>query len=481
MGQRNGTLKGIKIASGAPCINHLLFADDTMFFCKANEQNAQTLNKILATYESVSGQLINLEKSAVSFSKSTPQDRKEQISVILGIEKTGGFGVYLGIPEQFGRRKRDQFANILDRIKLKSISWSSKFLSRAGKMVMLPTVLSAMPSHAMSCFKLPFTLCAQIQSLLTRFWWDRSHEKRKMSWISWKKMAKPKNHGGLGFKDIATFNDALLANLSWRILKNPSCLLARCLTGKYCKEENLLSVQASNASSYGWKGVLTGRDLLANNLGWIVGTGENISVWSNAWLSSTEQLRPYGPSPEVFKYLKVSDLMLANSTEWDLQKIDNILPFHKHEVLQIKPSICSAPYELVWLKTASCIYTAKSGYKAQSKLMITEETHAPETNHDWLANVWKLKTPEKIKLFLWNSLDDALPVGEQFARRNIPLASRCSLCNEVQSIAHMLFTCDYAKKVWSLAPLASSFDPSSSISTGNGLELFRQIPSLPLT
>ncbi|KAG2244114.1 hypothetical protein Bca52824_094033 [Brassica carinata] len=157
--------------------------------------------------------------------------------------------------------------------------------------------------------------------------------------------------------------------------------------------------------------------------------------------------------------------MLANSTEWDLQKIDNILPFHKHEVLQIKPSICSAPYELVWLKTASCIYTAKSGYKAQSKLMITEETHAPETNHDWLANVWKLKTPEKIKLFLWNSLDDALPVGEQFARRNIPLASRCSLCNEVQSIAHMLFTCDYAKKVWSLAPLASSFDPSSSIST----------------
>ncbi|KAF3599215.1 hypothetical protein F2Q69_00033321 [Brassica cretica] len=45
--------------------------------------------------------------------------------------------------------------------------------------------------------------------------------------------------------------------------------------------------------------------------------------------------------------LKVSDLMLANSTEWDLQKIDNILPFHKHEVLQIKPSICSAPDEVI--------------------------------------------------------------------------------------------------------------------------------------
>lgn len=151
-----------------------------MFFCKANEQNEQTLNKIISTYESVSGQLINLQKSAISFSKGTSQARKDQIKLILGIESNGGFVIYLGLPEQFGRRKRDQFANIVDRIKHKSISWSSKFLSRAGKMIMLHTVLSAMPSHAMSCFKLPISLCAQIQSLLTRFWWDDSQEKRKM-------------------------------------------------------------------------------------------------------------------------------------------------------------------------------------------------------------------------------------------------------------------------------------------------------------
>lgn len=163
-----------------------------MFFCKANEQNAQTLNKIISTYESVSGQLINLQKSAISFSKGTSQARKDQIKLILGIESNGGFVIYLGLPEQFGRRKRDQFANIVDRIKHKSISWSSKFLSRAGKMIMMRTVLSAMSSHAMSCFKLPISFCAQIQSLLTRFWWDDSQEKRKMLWISWKKMARAK-------------------------------------------------------------------------------------------------------------------------------------------------------------------------------------------------------------------------------------------------------------------------------------------------
>ena len=99
LGQSNGKFKGIKLATGSPCINHLLFADDTMFFCKANASNAQVLNKILSTYATVSGQLINTQKSAISFSRKTSQARKDQIKQTLGIENDGGFGKYLGLPE----------------------------------------------------------------------------------------------------------------------------------------------------------------------------------------------------------------------------------------------------------------------------------------------------------------------------------------------------------------------------------------------
>lgn len=430
LGQRNGKLRGLKIATGAPCISHLLFADDTMFFCKANTQNAQTLNKILAAYESVSGQLINTQKSAVSFSKRTPQERREQIKHILGVENNGGFGVYLGLPEQFGRRKTEMFTNIVTRIKHKTISWSSKFLSRAGEMIMLRMVLSAMPSHAMSCFKLPQALCDQIQSLLTRFWWDNSQDKKRMSWISWKKMARPKKMGGLEFKELATFNDALLAKISWRILKNPSCLLARCLLGKYCKEGNFLSIRASKKSSHGWKGILIGRDLLVSNLGWMVGTGTAINVWTEPWLSSVEPLRPIGPALEGLKDLNVVDLMMPNFTEWDVQKIEQALPFHKQAILQIKASVCQAPDKLMWLKTGSGEYSTKSGYRAQSESLLAAETNDPAPTKDWLANVWELKTAEKIKMFMWSSIHDALPVGEQFARRNIPIPSRCPRCSE---------------------------------------------------
>lgn len=129
-----------------------------MFFCRANQKTAKTLNELLSTYETVSGQLINTQKSSINFSKRKTQATKDSIKQTLEIDKEGGVGKYLGLPEHFGRRKRDLFASIVSRIKLKAVSWSTKFLSQAGKMVMLKSVLAAMPTHSMSCFKLPVSL-----------------------------------------------------------------------------------------------------------------------------------------------------------------------------------------------------------------------------------------------------------------------------------------------------------------------------------
>lgn len=65
---REGNLQGIRVANGSPRINHLLFADDTMFFCLATEDSCNTLKQILVKYEKASGQQINKGKSAITFS-----------------------------------------------------------------------------------------------------------------------------------------------------------------------------------------------------------------------------------------------------------------------------------------------------------------------------------------------------------------------------------------------------------------------------
>lgn len=150
--QANGSLPGLRVAKTSSRINHLLFADDTMFFCKANTQNSQSLLKILRKYETAPGQMINCKQSTITFSAKTPQKIRQRVKNDLSIPREGAVGKYLSLREHFGCRKKDLFSLIVDRIRQRSISWSSRFLSSARKMVLLKSVLSAMPTYTMSCF-----------------------------------------------------------------------------------------------------------------------------------------------------------------------------------------------------------------------------------------------------------------------------------------------------------------------------------------
>lgn len=171
--------------------------------------------------------------------------------------------------------------------------------------------------------------------------------------------------------------------------------------------------------------------------------------------------------------------MIERSTEWDHNKLDLILPVYKQLILTIKPSVCNAPDELVWLKTSSGSYSTKSGYRAQSEACALDDPIYPTTHTGWFANVWDLKVSEKIKVFLWNVLHDGLPVGEQFAIRNIPISSQCPRCTETESVVHLLFNCRYAKDVWDLVPFALPADQNPTISTAYGPIQKNPIPPPP--
>lgn len=255
-------MQGIKVARRSPAINHLLFADDTMFFCKSDLDTCKELARILERYATASGQSINLQKLAITFSSKTPIATRRQVKATLKIEGEGGIGKYSGLPEHFNRKKKDIFAGIVDRIRQRSHSWATRYLNAASKLVLLKAILAAMPSFSMSCFKLPVSLCKQIQSILMRFWWDAKPEVRKMTWVSWNKMTLPRNAGGLGFREIEQFNDALLAKLTWRILKFPHSLLAQILTGKYCYSSSVMEASIPQNASHGWRGIMAGKEVL---------------------------------------------------------------------------------------------------------------------------------------------------------------------------------------------------------------------------
>lgn len=89
----------------------------------------------------------------------------------------------------------------------------------------------------MSMFKLPFTLCKELGAMMARFWWDLSEEKKKrISWKNGENICKPKYGGGLEFRDLFLFNQALLAKQAWHIINNLNSLASLVIKGKYCIE-----------------------------------------------------------------------------------------------------------------------------------------------------------------------------------------------------------------------------------------------------
>jgi hypothetical protein len=183
--ETTGDLTGTAICRGAPRVTHLLFADDCFLFFKACERQAQTMKNILSMYEAASRQSISLPKSEIYYSRNVSHVLKQSITAIMGVQAVLGTGKYLGLPSIIGRNRTTVFAFIKNRVWKKINSWSSKCLSKAGREVMIKSVLQAIPSYVMSIFLLPATIISSIEKMMNSFWWGSGGpNSRGIHWIS---------------------------------------------------------------------------------------------------------------------------------------------------------------------------------------------------------------------------------------------------------------------------------------------------------
>ncbi|XP_062162097.1 uncharacterized protein LOC133869155 [Alnus glutinosa] len=209
--EQKGIITGVPTSPKGPKISHLFFADDSILFCKSNYVEWRRLLKILGIYEAGSGQKLNLEKTTIFFSRNTSLSRRAEILNLSGLTEARRFDTYLGLPALIGRSKNQAFQSIKERVGQKLTNWKVKFLSQAGKEVLLKAVVQAVPTYSMSVFLLPTTLCKDLNRLMQQFWWNHMASTSSIHWMSWEKMGRSKRCGGLGFMDLICFNKALLA------------------------------------------------------------------------------------------------------------------------------------------------------------------------------------------------------------------------------------------------------------------------------
>lgn len=150
--------------------------------------------------------------------------------------------------------------------------------------VLIKVVLESIHTYLMSSFKLPISLCNELRSIVLNFWWGSSSSKQKIAWWSWDKVCLPKCLGGIGFRDLHIFNQALLAKWAWRLITERNSLAFQVFKDKYFRNNDLLLVVQLNGSSYLWQSLLWGWEIFKIRLNWCIEDGSKISSFLDSWL-----------------------------------------------------------------------------------------------------------------------------------------------------------------------------------------------------
>ncbi|XP_031096851.1 uncharacterized protein LOC116001092 [Ipomoea triloba] len=439
--QREGSIHDIAIARGAPLISNLFFADDCYIFCQATAHEAITLKNSTESFASASGQTINLTKSTLTFSKNTDVNSRHAFCSIMGMREGNLNGNILGLPSLIGRNKREILGFIKDKVVGRIKSWTHKFLSRAGREILLKNVLQAIPTFAMSVFLLPIELCKEIERIMNSFWWGCEGKEREVLGGRVGREGKEREHGGMGFRKIREFNIALLGKQAWRLINQPSSLLARTYKAKYYANSNFLDAQlGSNPAnsnfldaqlgsnpSFIWRSIIETQITIKRKSRWRVGDGASINVWGDPWLpnndnpyiqspnSSHGNIIPYIQSPNSShgNIINVSALINPIEPRWNDTLLDSL--FNHEDLISIK-SIplpdSKMPDKMIWMEDMKGVYTVKSCYK--SLMGNYQSTQVP-----FWTKAWKFMLPPKIKAFFWQLCSNSLPTHDRLRTRNI--------------------------------------------------------------
>ncbi|KAG7556816.1 Zinc knuckle CX2CX4HX4C [Arabidopsis suecica] len=453
--KRENKVEGIQFNNAGPSINHILFADDTLLMCKANKEECEEILLCLSKYERLSGQMINLDKSAITFGINVNPEIKNWVKMRSGIKTEGGTGKYLGLPECLSGSKQQLLGFIKDRLQTRMSSWFAKTLSQGGKEILLKSIAMALPVYAMTCFKLPISLCKSLTSIMMNFWWNNLQDTRKIHWLSWQKLTMPKMLGGIGFRDLQIFNQALLAKQAWRLLHDKDSLFFKVFKSRYFQNSDFLNAPFGTRPSYAWRSILHGRSLLKEGLKRVIGNGANTNVWIDDWIFDEKPRRALALHSLLNINLTVQSLIDSDTRNWNWDRLKELFPLEEIEIISRQRPAVSQKDSFCWSKTRHGLYTVKSGYELSSRKVhhnLFKEAETEPSLSPLFMQVWKIQTAPKIKVFIWKALKGALAVEERLKTRGIFAKDGCLMCDEdTETVNHILFQCPLARQVWALS------------------------------
>lgn len=230
-----GLFRGFQVRDSELEVTHLQYADDTLLIGEPTIQNLWTMKAVLRCFELASGLKVNFYKISIVGVNVCPRFlamAEKFLHCKIGILPFK----YLGLPVGANPRRLATWVPLLGVMQARICSWRNRFVTFRGRITLLNSVLNSIPIFFLSYFKLPKGVWVKLVRLQREFLWGGCLERKKIPWVKWEEVCKPKSSGGLGVKDLRAFNLNLLSKWRWRLLANSSSIWTDVLVAKYGAE-----------------------------------------------------------------------------------------------------------------------------------------------------------------------------------------------------------------------------------------------------
>ncbi|XP_045789329.1 uncharacterized protein LOC123884299 [Trifolium pratense] len=487
-----GGIHGIKIARQAPKISHLLFADDSLLFARASSTEADVILSVLAEYQQASGQVVNLDKSEVSFSQNVRNEEKDMIRNRMGVKTVDNHSKYLGLPVVFGRSKKLIFSLVIDRVWKKVKGWKENYLSRAGKEILIKAVAQAIPNYIMSCYKLPESCCQEIESMLAKFWWGSKEGKRKIHWMSWERLSKSKKGGGMGFRGISNFNSALLGKHCWRLITGEESLMGRVFKSRYYPRASFMEAKIGYQPSYAWRSIQSAKEVIILGSRWRIGNGEKVKICKDKWLPNQVGFKVWSRCDELEEDALVSTLIDPDTKQWKRDLVSHIFfPHEAKQILSLPISPRLPSDKIIWHFERNGEYSVRSAHHLlkQHSSRNAAGTSGQQTDILW-REIWRAPVPNRVRNFLWRLGKNILPTRANLSRKGVQVENLCPQCNNApETIDHLFLHCQLAQLTWFASQIGAHAPQNLPLNswllqgtaTGWGMVVYNQVGNVVLS
>ncbi|GAA0151807.1 reverse transcriptase [Lithospermum erythrorhizon] len=240
---------------------NISFADDLSILCRANEKSLKTVKRMLAMFGDCSGLKPNLAKSTCYFAGIV--DKEEvRLSNIVGIPISALPVRYLGIPLTTKQISGHDCRVLVDRVRNRIEGWGCKHLSFAGWVTLINSMLFGVCNYWCQTTIIPIQTIKAIEKLMKQYLWKGAIVGKFIPKVSWKQATLRKMEGGLGIKDLKTWNMACMAKHIWDICSRKEALWVKWINTIRLKGVSFWGVKERSIDSWVWRKLLMLRDTI---------------------------------------------------------------------------------------------------------------------------------------------------------------------------------------------------------------------------